>query len=144
MSLTTYVLLSGLLYGSAGEFNPDVLQDVMFSCMLTQMIEVAGIRAGYYMLQAPCTLTDLMSYTGYKYPGLCINMIVGIIFGYMPYNVALMYTATAVGFFELKTFANNVPRGGGQAGVKREFVVLGFAGMQMVTMWWMGKTKHME
>ena len=143
MSLTTYVLLASLLYGVGGEFTPDVMQDVFLSCMLTQLLETAGIRAGYYALQAPCAFTDLWAYTGYKYPGLCVNMIIGIALGYGPYNISLLYTAASVGYFNLKTYANNVPKVNVRGGVKREFVVLGFAGTQIFTMWWMGRTKHM-
>ncbi|GMI09987.1 hypothetical protein TrRE_jg11571 [Triparma retinervis] len=143
MSLTTYVLLASLLYGVGGEFTPQVLQDVFSSCMITQLLEVAGIRAGYYMLQAPCAWPDLWAYTGYKYPCLCVNMIVGIAFGYAPYNACLAYTAGAAGYFNLKTYANNVPKANVRGGVKREFVVLGFAGTQIFTIWWMGRTKHM-
>ena len=39
MALITYVLLCGLLYGGAGEFNPEVLPDVTTKCFITQVLE---------------------------------------------------------------------------------------------------------
>eukprot|EP00520_Triparma_pacifica_P018656 CAMPEP_0118656440 /NCGR_PEP_ID=MMETSP0785-20121206/13490_1 /TAXON_ID=91992 /ORGANISM="Bolidomonas pacifica, Strain CCMP 1866" /LENGTH=340 /DNA_ID=CAMNT_0006549299 /DNA_START=29 /DNA_END=1051 /DNA_ORIENTATION=+ len=145
MSLTTYVLLASLLYGVGGEFTPDVLQDVMVGCMITQLLEVSLIKSGYYMLQTTVPWLDLFSYTGYKYPGLCVNMISGITLGYTGYLISLLYTASSTGYFNLKTYANNVPKVQvKEGGVKREFVVLGFAATQVFTIWWMGKTKHME
>jgi hypothetical protein len=93
---------------------------------------------------APSSMKDLYAYTGYKYFGLCINLIVGLSAGYWAYNVALIWTASAVGYFTLKTFANNIPRHTAATGPKREFMVLGFAGAQMLTMWWLGNTENLK
>mmetsp|Transcript_1723 Transcript_1723/g.3790 ORF Transcript_1723/g.3790 Transcript_1723/m.3790 type:complete len:316 (+) Transcript_1723:73-1020(+) len=144
MSLLTYVLLSGLCYGASGQFTPAVLQDVTGYCLMTQGLEVAAIRAGHYALQAPCGWTDVAAYTGYKYFGLCINMLVGLTLGYWPYNLSLLFTAGGIFYFTLKTFANNVKKETARDGPKREFVVLGFAAAQVVTMWFLGNTKHLS
>ena len=44
MSMVTYVLLSGVLYGTSGEFSPEIIQDLTMYCLLTQCMEVCGIR----------------------------------------------------------------------------------------------------
>jgi hypothetical protein len=75
MSLVTYVLLCALGYGTAGKFDTEVIPDVTTKCMVTQILEVLIIRFGLYMMQAPVPFLDLFSYTGYKYLGLCINML---------------------------------------------------------------------
>jgi hypothetical protein len=143
MALITYVLLSGVLYGNSGEFTPEIIQDLAMYCLLTQTLEIAGIRFGYYVMQAPIAWLDLAAYTGYKYLGLCLNMLVGISFGYTIYNICLLYTGSVITFFTLKTFANNIPRNTAADGPKREFMVLGFAASQFLTMWWLGNTKHL-
>ncbi|GMH54572.1 hypothetical protein TrLO_g9331 [Triparma laevis f. longispina] len=144
MSLVTYVLLSGLLTGTGGEFTPDVLQSCILFALGTQFLEVACIRVAYYALEAPCEVLDVMCYSGYKYFGLCINQVIGLIFGYWMYNLSLVVTAGGMGYFTLKTYGNNLSRRTSEQGPKREFVVLGFAGMQVVVMWFLGDTKYLS
>lgn len=144
MSLCSYVLLSGLLFGTSGKFTPEIIKDILVYCMLTQCLEVFAIKLGYFLLQAPSNWLDLFSFTGYKYVGLCINMIVGLMLGYWFYNICLLWTASCVGYFMMKTFANNIPRMTSSAGPKREFMVLGFAAAQMITMWWLGNTAQLK
>lgn len=85
-----------------------------------------------------------MCYSGYKYFGLCINQVIGLIFGYWMYNLSLVVTAGGMGYFTLKTYGNNLSRRTSEQGPKREFVVLGFAGMQVVVMWFLGDTKYLS
>ena len=46
--------------------------------------------------------------------------------------------------FFSQTFANNIPRITSAVGPKREFMVLGFAAAQCVSMWWLGNTKQLK
>uniref|UniRef100_A0A7S1Z347 Protein YIF1 n=1 Tax=Trieres chinensis TaxID=1514140 RepID=A0A7S1Z347_TRICV len=149
MTLITYVLLCALCYGTAGEFNPEVLPDVTTKCFLTQILEVLAIRGGFFAMHAPVKLLDLFSVTGYKYLGLSINMLVGLLFshlgwGYRGYYGTFLWTASAVSYFMLKTMANNIPRVVAATGPKREFMVLGFAASQFVTMWFVSQTKFLD
>jgi len=156
MSLITYVLLCGLCYGAAGQFDPKVLQAVTTKCFVTQMIEVFIIRFGFYLMQAPIDMMDLFAVTGYKYLGLCTNLLIGILLmqfipsssktmtSYRGYYVSFFWTATSVSFFMLKTMANNIPRITAATGPKREIMVLAFAASQFVTMWFLGQTKFLK
>lgn len=148
MSLITYVLLCALCYGTAGQFNPEVIQDVTTKCFVTQILEVLVIRFGFYMMQAQVALLDLFSYTGYKYLGLCINMMVGLLLGHFGFGargfyVTFLWTASAASFFMLKTMANNIPAVTAAAGPKREFMVLAFAASQFATMYFVSQTKFL-
>eukprot|EP00546_Thalassionema_frauenfeldii_P015124 CAMPEP_0178916362 /NCGR_PEP_ID=MMETSP0786-20121207/12587_1 /TAXON_ID=186022 /ORGANISM="Thalassionema frauenfeldii, Strain CCMP 1798" /LENGTH=368 /DNA_ID=CAMNT_0020589669 /DNA_START=85 /DNA_END=1191 /DNA_ORIENTATION=- len=149
MSLITYVLLCALVYGNAGQFNPEVLPAVASLCFMTQIVEVLLIRFGYYMMQAPVAFLDLFSYTGYKYFGLCINMLAAILtnhfgLGKETYYVFFLYTASAASFFMLKTMANNIPLVVAATGPKREIMVVVFALSQCLTMYIMSKTKFLS
>eukprot|EP00540_Astrosyne_radiata_P014720 CAMPEP_0116864746 /NCGR_PEP_ID=MMETSP0418-20121206/24999_1 /TAXON_ID=1158023 /ORGANISM="Astrosyne radiata, Strain 13vi08-1A" /LENGTH=196 /DNA_ID=CAMNT_0004500013 /DNA_START=1 /DNA_END=587 /DNA_ORIENTATION=- len=128
MTLITYVLLCALCYGTAGKFSPEVLPDVTTKCFVTQILEVLAIRFGFYMMQAPISFLDLFSYTGYKYLGLCVNMLAGLALGHYvgskAYYIAFLYTASAASFFVLKTMANNIPLQVSATGPKREVMVL--------------------
>lgn len=149
MALITYVLLCALCYGTAGEFNPEVLPDVTTKCFVTQVLEVIAIRVGFYTMQVQTAWLDLFSLTGYKYLGLCINMLVGLAlsqlgYGHKAYYIAFIWTAAAIVYFVLKTMSNNIPRHTSATGPKREFMVLGFAGSQLATMWFMSQTKFLS
>lgn len=149
MSLITYGLLCALCYGTAGEFNPEVIADVTTKCFATQIFEVLVFRLGFYMLQSPIALLDLFAYTGYKYLGLTMNILFGILFGFMEnwgrtgFYITFLWTASAASFFMLKTMANNVPKETSHSGPKRELMVLGFAASQFFTMWLVSQTKFL-
>eukprot|EP00586_Coscinodiscus_wailesii_P001791 CAMPEP_0172492510 /NCGR_PEP_ID=MMETSP1066-20121228/23697_1 /TAXON_ID=671091 /ORGANISM="Coscinodiscus wailesii, Strain CCMP2513" /LENGTH=355 /DNA_ID=CAMNT_0013262185 /DNA_START=124 /DNA_END=1188 /DNA_ORIENTATION=+ len=135
MSLVSYVLLCAICYGTSGKFTPEVLPEVTSRCMITQTLEVLLMKLGIYMMQVPFPFLDLFSITGYKYLGLCINLLVGIASSVRGYWIAMVYTAGSVGYFVLKYMANNIPKRTADAGPKREFIVLGCAASQFGTMW---------
>lgn len=148
MSLVTYCLLSAFLYGTAGKFNPEVIADVISKCFLTQIAEVLVIRGCLYAMQATIPFLDIFSYTGYKYLGLTICMLCGILFKYLEwgtvgYYLAFLWTASAAAWFMLKTMANNIPTQTASTGPKRDVVVLAFAASQVATMWFVSQTKYL-
>ena len=131
-----------------GQFNPEVIPDVTTKCFVTQILEVLAIRFGFYMMQAPVALLDLFSYTGYKYLGLSINMLIGLFLGHFGlgsrgYYITFLWTASAASFFMLKTMANTIPRETASGGPKREMMVLVFAASQFATMWFVSQTKFL-
>mmetsp|Transcript_3677 Transcript_3677/g.7689 ORF Transcript_3677/g.7689 Transcript_3677/m.7689 type:complete len:359 (-) Transcript_3677:96-1172(-) len=150
MSLLTYVLLCALCYGNAGKFDPEVLPDVTSKCLITQILEVIAIRIGFYLMEAPIPLLDLLSYTGYKYLGLSVNMLSGLTvghflgYGHRSYYFTYLWTATAISYFILKVMANCIPRRTSAAGPKRQFMVLGFAASQFATCWFVSQTTFLE
>jgi len=150
MALLTYVLLCALCYGNAGKFDPEVLPDVLSKCLVSQILEVIAIRIGFYMMVAPVSILDLLSYTGYKYLGLSVNMLSGLTMGnffglgHRSYYFTYLWTATAVSYFILKVMANCIPRRTSAVGPKRQFMVLGFAGSQFATCWFVSQTKFLE
>mmetsp|Transcript_21212 Transcript_21212/g.52194 ORF Transcript_21212/g.52194 Transcript_21212/m.52194 type:complete len:375 (+) Transcript_21212:118-1242(+) len=149
MSLITYSLLAALCYGTAGKFNPEVIADVTTKCFLTQILEVAIIRFGFYTMQVPVAFLDLISYTGYKYLGLTINMLFGLFLGFVldygmsGFYVTFLWTASAAFYFMLKTMTYSIPEQTAQDGPKRSFMVLGFAASQVATMWFVSQTKFL-
>jgi len=158
MSLITYTLLSALLYGNAGKFNPEVIPDVTTKCVITQMLEVLLIRVGFYFVMAQhqnnpnirvVALLDLLSYTGYKYLGLSANMVLGLMakhfdLGVRMYYIAFLWTASAASFFMLKTMSNAIPTTNlPAADSKRSVLVIVIAASQVATMWFVSQTKFL-
>lgn len=157
MSLVTYTLLSALLYGNAGKFNPEVIPDVTTKCFLTQVIEVIFIRLGVQFLLSEANnpnlrvmaLLDILSYTGYKYVGLSINMLLGLMakhfgLGARVYYITFLYTASAASFFMLKTMTFSIPKTGmPSTDSKRSILVIVIAVLQFATMWFVSQTKFL-
>jgi hypothetical protein len=149
MSLITYVLLCALCYGTAGNFNPEVIPEVCSKCFITQILEVILFRFGLYLLQTHVPILDLFCYTGYKYLSLCVNMMFGLLlghfvgFGARAYYAAFLWTASAASFFILKTMSNNIPVATAAAGPPRGVMILAFAGSQFATMWFVSQTKFL-
>jgi hypothetical protein len=116
---------------------------------VTQILEIALIRLGLYMLSAPGSFLDLLAITGYKYVPLNINMLCGLTLGRSAYFLALLYTGGAITFFALKTFAHAVKRGvggharGGGGPIQLEFVVLAFSVLQFLSVWWLGYSRSL-
>lgn len=115
MSLITYVLLCALCYGTAGQFDPDVLINVTSKCIVMQLLEVCLFKLGIYMTisnnnssgmssdsmdmkinpqvqqqqqqKLSIAFLDLFAFTGYKYLALTCNMIIG-------YSLSVMLAKT--------------------------------------------------
>ena len=148
MSLITYCLLCAFGKGTAGEFDPKVIADATTKCFVTQLLEVLAIRFGFYMMQASVNILDLFSYTGYKYLGLSVNIVIGLIMGHFGHGatgfyVTFLWTASAASLFMLKTMANNIPTVTAATGPKREIMVLVFAASQALSMWFVSQTKFL-
>ena len=150
MSLITYVLLCALCYGSAGQFNPEVIPDVCTKCFLCQLVEVLAIRVGFYMMETNVPFLDLVSYTGYKYLGLCINLFVGLLGGLFAvggttaYYVCFLWTASAASYLMLKVMSHTVPLQTAPAGPKREVMVFALAAVQPLFMSFVSQTKFLS
>lgn len=142
MAFVTYVLVTGYAKGTKNSFTPEVLVEVTSSCLVMQLLEIAVIRLGLYLLQAPASLLDLLAVTGYKYVALNINMLLGLNLGSRIYLAVMIYTGLAMAYFSLKTFAQAVrlagPRDLASAPVRVELMVLGFALLQFFSVWWLG------
>ena len=148
MSLITYCLLSAFLYGTAGQFNPEVIADVISKCVVTQFLEVLVIRGCLFMMQAHIPILDIFSYTGYKYLGLTVSMLCGIVFKHLEWGtasfyVAFLWTASAASWFMMKTMTYNIPLETASTGPERDIMVLAFSASQIATMWFVSQTKYL-
>ncbi len=148
MAFVTYVLVTGYAKGTKNSFTPEVLVEVTSSCLVMQVLEIAVIRLGLYLLQAPASVSDLLAVTGYKYVALNINMVLGLNLGASAYMMAMVYTGLAMAYFSLKTFAQAVrlagPRDLSSAPVRVELMVLGFALLQFFSVWWLGYSGDLQ
>ncbi|TKA22861.1 hypothetical protein B0A50_07761 [Salinomyces thailandicus] len=111
MSLTTYILLSTLLAGLNGSFEPQLLGLTFSNASLILVLEILVLWAGKYFLSITSegTLFDLLAYSGYKFVGVIVTVTVaGVVNGgkgtggWIGWGV-FAYVFLANGFFLLRS-----------------------------------------
>ena len=78
MSLVTYILVSTLLAGLRGQFQPELLGRTASVALAIVFIEILGLKLGTYLLSISNTsqLLDLVAYSGYKFVGVIVTITV--------------------------------------------------------------------
>jgi len=128
MSFITYVLLVGYCKGANNKFTPEVLIQAVWRCLLLQLVECAAFKFGISTLQYNILFLDSFAYSGYKYLGLCLGLIV-LVLGKTVYLVATLLLALSLGYFIMKTLAAVIPSSS-FPGQQRHFMILALAGLQ--------------
>ena len=82
MALVTYILLSTLLAGLRGAFQPELLGYTATSAFFIVAIEILGLKLGCYLLSISndSQLLDLVAYSGYKFVGVIVTLLLSEIF----------------------------------------------------------------
>lgn len=76
MAIVTYVLLSTLLAGLRGQFQPELLGATAVVAGLVVCLEIAFLRLGCYFLSISNSsqVLDLVAYSGYKFVGVIVTV----------------------------------------------------------------------
>jgi len=149
MASITYILFIGLLKGTKKSFNPDVLQNTFTTCTLVLMLEVAIMKAGLYSLpgspERKLAVFDMVSFAGYKYVLVALNLFIGIALGSTVYNVVMFYLCLCMGFFIYRTLEQALPQMDYEsAGHKRRmYYLIACAALQFLTIFFLGFTRDL-
>lgn len=78
MASITYILLATLLAGIRGQFLPELLGITATYCFVIVAIEILLLKLGCYLLSISneSQLLDLVAYSGYKFVGVIVTIIV--------------------------------------------------------------------
>ncbi|KAH7065023.1 ER to Golgi transport protein Yif1 [Macrophomina phaseolina] len=111
MAFVTYILLSTLLAGIRGAFHPELLGLTATTAFVVVIFEILGLKLGCYLLSISneSQLLDLVAYSGYKFVGVIVTLVVAEIFnrgegtgGWIGWTIFL-YTFFANAFFLLRS-----------------------------------------
>ncbi|KAF2434774.1 YIF1-domain-containing protein [Tothia fuscella] len=111
MGFVTYILLSTLLAGLGGKFNPELLGTAATWAFLVVIFEIAIIRLAIYFLSInnESQLLDLVAYSGYKFVGINVTLVLSEVWnrgggtgGWFGYTV-FIYTYLANALFLLRS-----------------------------------------
>lgn len=102
MALVTYILLSAIIAGSQGQFNPAILGRTASKSIGLLCLEMFMVKLGCYLLGIgeDGTIVDLLAYEGYKFVGVIVTLVSGLLGakGWL-YVVVFLYTFFADFFF---------------------------------------------
>jgi hypothetical protein len=155
MAFITYILLLGLLKGYKHEFTPDVLISAMSNSFFATLLEVIIIKVGLYVISSDAPLFDVVSYSSYKYVGMILNALIGLMISHTAYYVVFCYTSFATAYFVANTLmpvirpeeyqaSSTLHHTSGQTSVtQRNYLVLGAAILQFVMMWFLGSSSSL-
>jgi hypothetical protein len=78
MALVTYILLSTLLAGLRGQFQPELLGYTASKAGVVVIVEILLLKLGCYFLSISneSQLLDLVAYSGYKFVGIIVTVAV--------------------------------------------------------------------
>ena len=76
MALVTYILLSTLLAGLRGQFQPELLGYTASKAGVVVILELMVLKLGCYFLSISneSQLLDLVAYSGYKFVGIIVTV----------------------------------------------------------------------
>ncbi|XP_012520975.1 PREDICTED: protein YIF1A isoform X1 [Propithecus coquereli] len=101
MAFITYVLLAGMALGIQKRFSPEVLGLCASTALAWVVMEVLALLLGLYLATVRSDLSTfhLLAYSGYKYVGMILSVLTGLLFGSNGYYVVLAWTSSALMYF---------------------------------------------
>jgi len=156
MAFVTYILLSTLIAGINGRFEPQLLGITFSNASVIIAFELAVLWLGRYFLNisSESQIYDLVAYSGYKFVGVIVTIALGAVVnggkgtgGWISWTVFL-YTYLANGFFLLRSLKYVLlPTDNGSGSVqpiarsqrsRRTTFLFGYSYVfQLAFMWWL-------
>lgn len=102
MAVVTYVLLVSVIRGLDARFHPEELGMSLTKALAIVFFEFVMVKLGCYLLniQGEHTIIDLFAYSGYKFIGVILTLLVGLMHaGRLIYWSVWAYTTAANAFF---------------------------------------------
>lgn len=105
MSFTTYILLTSVVAGLHGTFHPKILGYMASKAIAFMFAELILLKIGTYLLSAGSKLLDFVAYSGYKFIGVTLTMLVSSIMvgSTLAKWGVFLYTASSNSFFLLRS-----------------------------------------
>ncbi|SNX86214.1 related to YIF1 - protein required for the fusion of COPII transport vesicles with the Golgi [Melanopsichium pennsylvanicum] len=106
MAFVTYIIVTSVILGLESRFHPEVLGLRASRALAIILVELAAIKLGTYLLniQGDHTMMDLLAYSGYKFVGTLITLLVGLIkVRGLVYWSVFLYCFAANAFFLLRS-----------------------------------------
>ncbi|XP_017294588.1 protein YIF1B isoform X1 [Kryptolebias marmoratus] len=147
MGFITYILVAGLALGTQNRFSPELLGVQASSALVWLIMEVLAVLLSLYLVTVNTDLTtiDLLAFSGYKYVGMIVGVVAGLLFGRPAYYLALLWCCAAIFVFmirtlRLKLLSEAAAEGKLVRGARnqlRMYLTMSIAAAQPVFMYWL-------
>ncbi|XP_038150821.1 protein YIF1B isoform X1 [Cyprinodon tularosa] len=147
MAFITYILVAGLALGTQNRFSPELLGVQASSALVWLIMEVLAVLLSLYLVTVNTDLTtiDLVAFSGYKYVGMIIGIIAGLLFGRLAYYLSMLWFCGAIFVFmirtlRLKLLSEAAAEGKLVRGTRnqlRMYLTMSIAAAQPVFMYWL-------
>lgn len=150
MAYITYVLVAGLVLGMQQRFSPEQISILASSALAWCIVELAVYTCTLYIIQIKTSLRtlDLLAFSGYKFVGTIVSILISIVAGNTGYYVCLVYINLALAFFLVRSLKVQVLNEAPQTNYygtspstsghkRRQYFLLFVAGVQPLLSWWL-------
>ncbi len=105
MAYATYVLLVGYVLGLRNAFSPDLLASTASSTLVWLILEIGIIYLTLTVMSINTSLTkwDILSFSSYKYVGIIVVLLTGLLLQSYGYYISLIYVSLALIWFLTRT-----------------------------------------
>lgn len=105
MAYITYVFVAGLVLGMQERFNPEQIGILASSALAWCLVELAVYSCTLYIIHIETGLKtlDLVAYSGYKFVGIIVSVLISLVGGKTGYYVCLIYCNMALAFFIVRS-----------------------------------------
>ncbi|XP_035242159.1 protein YIF1B isoform X2 [Anguilla rostrata] len=146
MAFITYILVAGLALGTQNRFTPEILGMQASSALVWLIIEVLATLLSLYLVTVNTDLTtiDLIAFSGYKYVGMIVGVVAGLLFGRTGYYLMLLWCCASIFVFMIRTLRLKILSEAAAEGVLvrgaknqlRMYLTMTIAAAQPVFMYW--------
>ncbi|XP_016347027.1 protein YIF1B isoform X2 [Sinocyclocheilus anshuiensis] len=147
MGFITYILVAGLALGTQNRFSPEILGIQASSALVWLIIEVLAVLLSLYLVTVNTDLTtiDLVAFSGYKYVGMFVGVLAGLLFGRMGYYLSLLWCCVSIFVFTIRTMRLKILSEAAAEGrlvrgarnQLRMYLTMAIAAAQPVFMYWL-------
>ncbi|KAG9340538.1 hypothetical protein AGOR_G00122950 [Albula goreensis] len=147
MAFITYVLVAGLALGTQNRFTPEILGMQASSALVWLIIEVLATLLSLYLVTVNTDLTtiDLIAFSGYKYVGMIVGVVSGLLFGRTGYYLTLLWCCASIVVFMIRTLRLKILSEAAAEGVLvrgaknqlRMYLTMTIAAVQPFFMYWL-------
>ncbi|XP_014898551.1 protein YIF1B isoform X1 [Poecilia latipinna] len=147
MGFITYILVAGLALGTQNRFSPELLGVQASSALVWLIMEVLAVLLSLYLVTVNTDLTtiDLLAFSGYKYVGMILGVVAGLLFGKLAYYLSLLWCCAAIFVLmirtlRLKLLSEAAAEGKLVRGARnqlRMYLTMSIAAAQPVFMYWL-------
>ncbi|XP_062407865.1 protein YIF1B isoform X1 [Sardina pilchardus] len=147
MGFITYVLVAGLALGTQNRFTPEILGMQASSALVWLIIEVLATLLSLYLVTVNTDLTtiDLVAFSGYKYVGMIVGVVAGLLFGRTGYYLTLLWCCVSIFVFMIRTLRLKILSEAAAEGVLvrgaknqlRMYLTMSIAAAQPIFMYWL-------